>query len=97
MGGGDGEVMCGVIGRLSVLLLDGFKEEQQTNPTAAGERESASHNWMHAICSWVMIGWDSSAYSLVIGTFMVIWVFMVMAASEGCSPILRLIPCKHFV
>lgn len=27
--------MCGVIGRLSVLLLDGFKEEEHANPAAS--------------------------------------------------------------
>ena len=35
VGRSDNEVMCGVIGRLSVLLLDGFREEEQANPAAS--------------------------------------------------------------
>lgn len=38
-GRADSDVMCGVIGRLSVLLLDGFKEERQANPAASGKGE----------------------------------------------------------
>lgn len=35
----DADVMRGVVGRLSVVLLDGFKEEEHSNPAAPGRRE----------------------------------------------------------
>lgn len=38
---GDSEVMRGVIGRLSVLILDGFKEEKQANPAASGQGDQS--------------------------------------------------------
>lgn len=41
---GDGEMMRSVIGRLSVLLLDGYLDEAEANPAISGPGEEYQHH-----------------------------------------------------